>query len=81
MKITEKELQKLQEFNQFMINASSMLGDLQLQYEAKKAQIINDIGNNQQKFNDFKADLEKEYGNVEINLHTGEITPIDESKK
>lgn len=80
MKITEKELQKLQEFNQFMINASSMLGDLQLQYEAKKAQIINDIGSNQQKFNEFKADLEKEYGNVEINLQTGEIIDIPEKE-
>jgi hypothetical protein len=61
-----------------MINASSVLGDLQLQYESKKAQIINDIGQNQKKFNDFKNELEDEFGNVEINLQTGDIT---ESKK
>ncbi len=73
-KVSESQLQKLQEFNQFMINASSVLGDLQLQYESKKAQIINDIGQNQQTFNEFKKELEDEFGNVEINLQTGEIT-------
>jgi desulfoferrodoxin (superoxide reductase-like protein) len=74
MKVTEKELSKLQEFNQFMVNAASTLGDLQLQYESKKAQIINEIGANQTKFIEFKEELEKEYGNVEINIQTGEIT-------
>jgi oligoribonuclease NrnB/cAMP/cGMP phosphodiesterase (DHH superfamily) len=74
MKVTDKELRKLQDFNHFMVNASSTLGDLQLQYESKKAQIINDIGFNRQKFNEFKDELEKEYGNVNINIQTGEIT-------
>lgn len=73
MKVTETQLKKLQDFNQFMINASSTLGDLQLQYESKKAQIINDIGSNQQKFNEFKQELENEYGNVEVNIQTGDI--------
>jgi hypothetical protein len=74
MKVTDKELKKLQDFNHFMVNASSTLGDLQLQYESKKDQIINDIGFNRQKFNEFKDELEKEYGNVNINIQTGEIT-------
>jgi hypothetical protein len=78
MKVTEKELSKLQEFNQFMVNAASVLGDLQLQYESKKAQIINEIGTNQTKFIEFKEELEKEYGNVEINIQTGEITTPEE---
>jgi hypothetical protein len=73
-KISESQLKKLQDFNQFMINASSVLGDLQLQYESKKAQIINDIGANQKKFNELKGELEKEFGNAEINLQTGDIT-------
>jgi hypothetical protein len=80
MKVTDKELRKLQDFNHFMVNASSTLGDLQLQYESKKAQIINDIVNNQHKFNEFKDELEKEYGDAEINIQTGEITKKDESK-
>ena len=78
MKVTETQLKTLQDFNQFMINASSILGDLQLQYESKKAQIINEIGDNQNKFNEFKQELETEYGNVEINIQTGEITKTEE---
>lgn len=78
MKVTETQLKTLQDFNQFMINASSILGDLQLQYESKKAQIINEIGDNQNKFNEFKQELETEYGNVEINIQTGEITKPEE---
>lgn len=81
MKVTEKELKKLQDFNQFMVNASSTLGDLQLQYESKKAQIINEIGANQTKFNEFKEELEKEYGNVEINIQTGEITTPEQTEQ
>jgi len=81
MKVTEKELKKLQDFNQFMVNASSTLGDLQLQYESKKAQIVSDIVSNQQKFNEFKEELEKEYGNVEINIQTGEITTPEQTEQ
>jgi uncharacterized protein YgiM (DUF1202 family) len=78
-KISENQLEKLKEFNQFMINASATLGDLQLQYESKKAQIINDIGDNQKKFNELKGELEKEFGNVEINLTTGDIIVPEEN--
>lgn len=81
MKVTETQLKTLQDFNQFMINASSILGDLQLQYESKKAQIINEIGDNQKKFNDFKEELEKEYGNVEVNIQTGEIIKPEGDQK
>lgn len=73
MKVTETQLKKLQDFNQFMINASSILGDLQLQYESKKAQVINEIVDNQKQFDEFKQELENEYGNVEVNIQTGEI--------
>jgi hypothetical protein len=74
MKVTEEQLKSLQDFNQFMANAASALGDLQLQYESRKVQILNEIGANQEKFNEFKLELEKEYGSVEINIQTGEIT-------
>lgn len=73
MKVTETQLKKLQDFNQFMINASSILGDLQLQYESKKVQVINEIVDNQKQFDEFKQELENEYGNVEVNIQTGEI--------
>lgn len=73
-KISESQLQKLQEFNQFMVNASTTLGDIQFQYEFRKSQIINDVTKNQETFNEFKKELEEEFGSVEINIQTGEIT-------
>jgi len=73
-KISESQLEKLQEFNQFMINASATLGNIQFQYELNKSQVVNEIAQKQEAFNEFKKELEEEFGNVEINVTTGEIT-------
>jgi secreted Zn-dependent insulinase-like peptidase len=72
-KISESQLEKLQEFNQFMINASASLGNIQFQYEFTKSQLVNEIAQKQESFNEFKKELEEEFGNVEINVTTGEI--------
>jgi hypothetical protein len=72
-KISESQLEKLQEFNQFMINASTTLGNIQFQYELTKSQVVSEISKNQETFNVFKKELEEEFGNVEINISTGEI--------
>jgi hypothetical protein len=72
-KISESQLEKLQEFNQFMINASTTLGNIQFQYELTKSQVVNEISKNQETFNDLKKELEEEFGNVEINIITGEV--------
>jgi hypothetical protein len=72
-KISESQLEKLQEFNQFMINASTTLGDIQFQYELRKSQVVNEIAQKQETFNEFKKELEEEFGSVEINISTGEI--------
>ena len=73
-KISESQLEKLQEFNQFMINASTTLGNIQFQYEVTKSQVVNEIAQKQESFNEFKKELEEEFGSVEINVSTGEIT-------
>lgn len=73
-KISESQLEKLQEFNQFMVNASATLGNVQFQYEIAKSQLVNEISQKQEAFNEFKKELEEEFGNVEINIATGEIT-------
>jgi hypothetical protein len=78
-KISKEQLEKLNGFNKFMREASATLGDLQLQYESKKAQVINDIGFNQKKFNELKVELEKEFGTVDINLNTGDIIVPEEN--
>lgn len=73
-KISESQLEKIQEFNQFMINASTTLGNIQFQYELTKSQVVNEIAQKQETFNEFKKELEEEFGNVEINITTGEVT-------
>lgn len=73
-KISKIQLKKLQEFNQFMINASSALGNIQFQYELTKSKMVNEIAQKQESFNEFKKELEEEFGNVEINITTGEVT-------
>jgi len=78
-KVSESQLQKLQEFNQFMINASTTLGNIQFQYELTKSQVVNEIAQKQETFNEFKKELEEEFGNVEINITTGEVT-VPETK-
>lgn len=81
IKISESQLEKLQEFNQFMINASTTLGNIQFQYELTKNQVVNEMAQKQETFNEFKKELEEEFGNVEININTGEvITPEAEVK-
>jgi hypothetical protein len=80
-KISESQLEKLQEFNQFMVNASTTLGNIQFQYELTKNQVVNEIAQKQETFNEFKKELEEEFGNVEININTGEVTvPKSEAK-
>lgn len=73
-KISESQLEKLQEFNQFMVNASATLGNIQFQYELNKSQVVSEISKKQESFDEFKKELEEEFGNVEINISTGEIT-------
>ena len=77
MKISDNQLEKLQEFNHFMVNASTTLGDIQFQYELRKSQVINEIAQKQETFNEFKKELEEEFGNIEINIKTGEITELE----
>ena len=56
-----------------MINASTTLGNIQFQYELTKSQVVSEISKNQETFNVLKKELEEEFGNVEINISTGEI--------
>ena len=77
MKISDKQLEKLQEFNHFMINSSTTLGNIQFQYELTKSKVLNEIANSEETFNEFKKELEEEFGNVEINIKTGEITQLE----
>jgi hypothetical protein len=72
-KITTEQLTKLQEFNAFMDKARMSLGELSIQYEFQKADILNQIAIQQQNFNEIEKEIKEEYGDIRVNIETGEI--------
>jgi hypothetical protein len=73
-KINQEELTLLQSIHEESKEASRTLGNLQLEYETKKASLFNAFGGIQSRREKIIADLKSKYGEVEINVHTGEIT-------
>jgi len=71
--ISAEQLKKLQDFNAFMDKARLSLGELSIQYEFQKADILSQIAVQQQNFNDLEKTIKEEYGDIRINIKTGEI--------
>tara|TARA_R100000278_G_scaffold40276_1_gene35508 strand:- start:522 stop:779 length:258 start_codon:yes stop_codon:yes gene_type:complete len=72
-KVTKKELQQIQD-QQTQLNA--------LQYnianlEVRKLEYVDELKRTNVEISDLKKKLEKKYGSVNINLETGEVTPIE----
>jgi len=72
-KVTKKELQQIQD-QQAHLNA--------LQYnianlEVRKLEYVDELKRTNVEISDLKKKLEKKYGSVNINLETGEVTPIE----
>lgn len=72
-KIKQEELTSLQSIQNELKEASRLLGNLQLEYETKKASLFNAFGELQSKRAKIIEDLKSKYGEVEINIDTGEI--------
>jgi len=71
-KISEEHLKKVQDQQKELNEVTNNIGYLEAQKHAflhKMAEINKDI-------NDFKDELEKEYGQVNINVETGEFSPL-----
>lgn len=71
--ISAEQLKKLQDFNAFMDKARLSLGELSIQFEFQKADILGQIAAQQQKFNELEKTIKEEYGDIRINIKTGEI--------
>ncbi|AWK04730.1 hypothetical protein HYN56_11045 [Flavobacterium crocinum] len=71
--INAEQLKKLQDFNAFMDKARLSLGELSIQYEFQKADILSQIAVQQQNFNELEKVIKEEYGDIRVNIETGEI--------
>ena len=76
--INAEQLKKLQNFNVFMEKARLSLGELSIQYEFQKADILSQIAVQQQNFNELEKVIKEEHGNVRVNIETGEIVKQEE---
>jgi hypothetical protein len=77
-KIKDEQLTKLQEFRNFFTNANMALGEATLNYESAKKAVLTQVEQKDLEFNEFRAELENEYGKVNINITTGEYDVLNE---
>jgi hypothetical protein len=54
------------------------LGEATLNYESAKKAVLTQVEQKDLEFNEFRAELEKEYGKVNINITTGEYDVLNE---
>jgi len=77
-KINSEQLKQLQDFNFFMDQARKSLGELSIQYEFQKADILTQIAVQQKDFAELEKEIKEEYGDIRVNIETGEIVKQDE---
>ena len=75
--ITEDQLKKIQDFQKDLNKLLNEVGFL----EAQKAQVLGKFGEVNKQTEDFKKELEKEYGSININLEDGSYTPIEKEEE
>ena len=74
-KVTEKELEQLQAFVNTINEGQANVGAIEMQ----KQMAIKEVEKVIEDLRATQADLEKEYGNVTVNLTTGEITEAEDA--
>jgi len=74
MKIKEEQLKKIQDQQGKVSKILNEVGYL----EAQKHALAHEFGDMNTKVEDFKKELEEEYGKVNINLTDGSYTEIEE---
>ena len=70
LKVTDEQLKKLQEIVAAMNCATTRVG----QVETQKHAILHDLTLMRKDLMDFQAELEKEYGKVNVNIQDGTIS-------
>jgi len=76
MKIKEEQLKTIQDQQQEINSLFSNVGFL----ETQKHNLLHQISTLSQTIDEYKAELEKEYGSVNINVNTGEYKPIEKEQ-
>ena len=77
MKIKEDQLRKIQEQQAAVTKILNEVGYL----EANKHGLLHELAGVNQEIEDFKGELEKEYGAVNINLEDGTYTAIEKEEE
>jgi len=77
MKIKEDQLKKIQEQQAAVTKILNEVGYL----EANKHGLLHELAGVNQEIEDFKGELEKEYGAVNINLEDGTYKAIEKEEE
>lgn len=72
-KITQEELTSIQELVQLLRRGENAVGGLEIQ----KSNILKEVAEVQGQLDEKRKQLEEKYGQVEVNLETGEYTVVD----
>lgn len=72
--LDNNQLEKLQAFENFMKAAREALGGLQINYEAQKADILNQVMSQQKEIAELEKEIKEQYGDIRVNIETGEIS-------
>jgi len=75
-KVTEKELETLQTLVNTINEGQATIGGMEVQ----KQTLIKEVEKLIEQLKETQAELENTYGNVTVNLTTGEITDADNQK-
>tara|TARA_R100001460_G_scaffold107263_1_gene155701 strand:- start:606 stop:845 length:240 start_codon:yes stop_codon:yes gene_type:complete len=76
-KIREDQLKKVVKQQNELSTILGQIGTL----ESQKHSLLHKIADVNQKVEEYKAELEEEYGVISINLETGEYTEIKEEEQ
>lgn len=74
MKIKENELKTIQEQQEKVTDYLNKIGFL----ESQKHALLHELAGVNKEIQDFKESLQKEYGDVNINIEDGTYTKIEE---
>jgi len=75
-KVTDKELETLQKLVNTINEGQAAIGGMEVQ----KQTLIKEVEKLIEQLKETQAELENTYGNVTVNLTTGEITDADNQK-
>jgi hypothetical protein len=76
-KITEKQLEKIVKQNTELEEVVMQVGIV----ESQKHALLHKIAEVNKTLEEYKAELEEEYGKISIDLKTGEYTELKEEKE